>query len=201
MRPPRSRPIAVSRPARASSPSVVDGADALVAVDATSGAGGLPVQISESDVYYFAPQKCFASDGGLWIAIMSPAALERVEQIVAQRRVADGGEQLGVGPDLRVASHAGVGRRQARVPARLDLGVAHEAADPEAADMVLMAEGNGLVDDEPDPALPVRARPDPPPPSAAHDDPCHAEQHDLRPQVGARTEDGSHAGVVAATPA
>lgn len=55
--------------------------DALVAVDATSGAGGLPVQISESDVYYFAPQKCFASDGGLWIAIMSPAALERVEQI------------------------------------------------------------------------------------------------------------------------
>ncbi|GLZ45554.1 phosphoserine aminotransferase [Actinomycetospora sp. NBRC 106375] len=55
--------------------------DALVAIDATSGAGGLPVQISESDVYYFAPQKCFAADGGLWIAIMSPAALERVEQI------------------------------------------------------------------------------------------------------------------------
>jgi phosphoserine aminotransferase len=59
--------------------------DALVAVDATSGAGGLPVQISESDVYYFAPQKCFASDGGLWIAIMSPAALERVEQIDTDR--------------------------------------------------------------------------------------------------------------------
>ncbi|MEJ2884886.1 phosphoserine transaminase [Actinomycetospora aeridis] len=59
--------------------------DALVAVDATSGAGGLPVQISESDVYYFAPQKCFASDGGLWIAIMSPAALERVEQIDADK--------------------------------------------------------------------------------------------------------------------
>jgi phosphoserine aminotransferase len=59
--------------------------DALVAIDATSGAGGLPVQISESDVYYFAPQKCFASDGGLWIAIMSPAALERVEQIDADR--------------------------------------------------------------------------------------------------------------------
>jgi phosphoserine aminotransferase len=59
--------------------------DALVAVDATSGAGGLPVQISESDVYYFAPQKNFASDGGLWIAIMSPAALERVEQIDTDR--------------------------------------------------------------------------------------------------------------------
>ena len=59
--------------------------DALVAIDATSGAGGLPVQISESDVYYFAPQKSFAADGGLWIAIMSPAALERVEQIDKDR--------------------------------------------------------------------------------------------------------------------
>ncbi|WP_433786081.1 phosphoserine transaminase [Actinomycetospora sp. CA-101289] len=59
--------------------------DALVAIDATSGAGGLPVQISESDVYYFAPQKSFASDGGLWIAIMSPAALERVEEIDRDR--------------------------------------------------------------------------------------------------------------------
>jgi phosphoserine aminotransferase len=58
--------------------------DALVAVDATSGAGGLPVQIAETDVYYFAPQKCFASDGGLWIAIMSPAALARVEEIGAR---------------------------------------------------------------------------------------------------------------------
>jgi phosphoserine aminotransferase len=59
--------------------------DALVAVDATSGAGGLPVRISESDVYYFAPQKNFASDGGLWLAIMSPAAIERVEQIDTDR--------------------------------------------------------------------------------------------------------------------
>jgi phosphoserine aminotransferase len=58
----------------------------LVAIDATSGAGGLPVDVSQSDVYYFAPQKCFASDGGLWIAIMSPAALERVEQIAATDR-------------------------------------------------------------------------------------------------------------------
>ncbi len=60
--------------------------DALVLIDATSGAGGLPVDISESDVYYFAPQKCFAADGGLWIALMSPAALARVEEISASGR-------------------------------------------------------------------------------------------------------------------
>src|SRR5918993_1422358 len=54
---------------------------ALVLVDATSGAGGLPVELGEVDTYYFAPQKCFASDGGLWIAIMSPAAIERVGSI------------------------------------------------------------------------------------------------------------------------
>ena len=57
------------------------GADALHLVDATSGAGGLAVDITETDVYYFAPQKCFASDGGLWIAVMSPAALERVASL------------------------------------------------------------------------------------------------------------------------
>ncbi|RJL30791.1 phosphoserine transaminase [Bailinhaonella thermotolerans] len=61
-------------------------ADGLVLVDATSGAGGLPVQASEFDVYYFAPQKCFAADGGLWIALMSPAALERVNEIAASGR-------------------------------------------------------------------------------------------------------------------
>jgi phosphoserine aminotransferase len=57
----------------------VAGADegALVVVDATSGAGGLPVDLDEVDTYYFAPQKCFASDGGLYIALMSPAAIER----------------------------------------------------------------------------------------------------------------------------
>jgi phosphoserine aminotransferase len=60
--------------------------DALVAVDATSGAGGLPVDIAETDVYYFSPQKCFASDGGLWFAAFSPAALERVEEIAATDR-------------------------------------------------------------------------------------------------------------------
>jgi len=60
--------------------------DALVLVDATSGSGGLPVDLNEADVYYFAPQKCFASDGGLWIALMSPRALARVEEIKASGR-------------------------------------------------------------------------------------------------------------------
>lgn len=60
--------------------------DALVLVDATSGAGGLPVDVAETDVYYFAPQKCFAADGGLWAAVFSPAALARVEEIAAGGR-------------------------------------------------------------------------------------------------------------------
>ena len=61
-------------------------ADSLVLIDATSGAGGLPVDMSKVDVYYFAPQKSFASDGGLWFAIMSPKALARVEEIKASGR-------------------------------------------------------------------------------------------------------------------
>jgi phosphoserine aminotransferase len=55
--------------------------DALLLIDATSGAGGLPVDLSEADVYYFAPQKSFAADGGLWLALMSPRAVERVSQV------------------------------------------------------------------------------------------------------------------------
>ncbi len=55
--------------------------DALVLVDATSGAGGLPVDVGQSDVYYFAPQKSFASDGGLWLALMSPRAIARVAEV------------------------------------------------------------------------------------------------------------------------
>ena len=61
-------------------------ADALVLVDATSGAGGLPVDVNETDVYYFAPQKSFGSDGGLWLALMSPAAIERVAHVQATGR-------------------------------------------------------------------------------------------------------------------
>jgi phosphoserine aminotransferase len=66
----------------------VDGGDdgALLLIDATSGAGGLPVDIRDVDVYYFAPQKSFASDGGLWLAVFSPAALQRVEEIETSGR-------------------------------------------------------------------------------------------------------------------
>jgi phosphoserine aminotransferase len=59
--------------------------ESLVLIDATSGAAGLPVDIAQSDAYYFAPQKAFAADGGLWLAILSPTAIERIEQL-------DGGE-------------------------------------------------------------------------------------------------------------
>ena len=69
--------VAVERPAEAG--------DALVLIDATSGAAGLPVDIANSDAYYFAPQKGFAADGGLWLALLSPAAIARIEEL-------DGGE-------------------------------------------------------------------------------------------------------------
>src|SRR6266487_2765539 len=70
----------------------VPGADqgALVIVDATSGAGGLPVDVSETDTYYFGPQKCFGSDGGLWIALLSPAAQSRVAEVAASGRYIPG---------------------------------------------------------------------------------------------------------------
>src|SRR3954451_2716341 len=55
--------------------------ESLVLIDATSGAAGLPVEVAQTDAYYFAPQKGFASDGGLWLAILSPAAIERIEQL------------------------------------------------------------------------------------------------------------------------
>lgn len=59
---------------------------ALTVIDATSAAGGIDFDASQADVYYFAPQKNFASDGGLWFALFSPAAIERVEQIAASGR-------------------------------------------------------------------------------------------------------------------
>ena len=62
------------------------GSDALVLIDATSGAGGLPVQIDQADAYYFAPQKSFASDGGLWVALLSPAAQDRIAELHASDR-------------------------------------------------------------------------------------------------------------------
>ncbi|MHB1517991.1 MAG: phosphoserine transaminase [Acidimicrobiales bacterium] len=73
----------IRRPEGAALPS--DGGG-LVAVDATSGAGGLPVDPTQFDAYYFAPQKCFASDGGLWLALLSPSAQERIARIDASGR-------------------------------------------------------------------------------------------------------------------
>jgi phosphoserine aminotransferase len=63
-----------------------DSDGALVAIDATSGAGGLPVDLAQVDAYYFAPQKCFAADGGLWLALLSPAAQERIAALGASDR-------------------------------------------------------------------------------------------------------------------
>jgi len=62
-----------------------DAGEALVVIDGTSAAGGLPLDAGQLDVYYFAPQKAFASDGGLWLALLSPAALERIAEIEAAR--------------------------------------------------------------------------------------------------------------------
>jgi phosphoserine aminotransferase len=70
--------VGVQRPAGAG--------DALVLIDATSGAGGLPLDATQADAYYFAPQKSFGSDGGLWLALLSPAAVERIEKIAASDR-------------------------------------------------------------------------------------------------------------------
>lgn len=69
---------------------------ALVAVDATSAAGGLPWDPAEVDVYYFAPQKCFASDGGLWLAACSPAAVERIERLASSDRWRPASLDLGI---------------------------------------------------------------------------------------------------------
>jgi phosphoserine aminotransferase len=69
--------VGVQRPA---------GSDALVLIDATSGAGGLPFDASDTDAYYFAPQKNLGSDGGLWLALLSPGAIERIEQIASTDR-------------------------------------------------------------------------------------------------------------------
>ncbi|HET7573516.1 MAG TPA: phosphoserine transaminase [Solirubrobacterales bacterium] len=65
--------VPVARPA--------DAGEALVLVDATSGAGGLPVDVAEADAYYFAPQKAFGADGGLWLALLSPAAIARIGEL------------------------------------------------------------------------------------------------------------------------
>jgi phosphoserine aminotransferase len=73
--------------------------DALVLIDATSGAGGLPVDVEQADVYYFAPQKSFAADGGLWVALMSGDALARVAEIKASGRWIPGFLDLSIAVD------------------------------------------------------------------------------------------------------
>jgi phosphoserine aminotransferase len=78
--------------------------DALVAVDATSAAGGLRWDPAEVDVYYFAPQKCFASDGGLWLAACSPAALDRIAEIDASGRWKPASIDLKIALDNSVAN-------------------------------------------------------------------------------------------------
>ncbi len=84
----------IVRPAGAASP---DEGGGLVAVDATSGAGGLRVDPTQFDVYYFAPQKCFGSDGGLWLALVSPAAVGRIA------RIHDSGRWTPASMDLAIA--------------------------------------------------------------------------------------------------
>jgi len=82
-------------------PGRPEGADpgSLMIIDATSAAGGLRVDPTQFDVYYFAPQKCFASDGGLWIAVCSPAALERIATIAASGRWIPGSLDLTIALD------------------------------------------------------------------------------------------------------
>jgi phosphoserine aminotransferase len=76
-----------------------DGAEGLVVVDATSAAGGLRFDASQVDAYYFAPQKALASDGGLWLAALSPAAVERIERISAGERWVPAFLDLGIALD------------------------------------------------------------------------------------------------------
>jgi len=78
--------------------------DGLVVVDATSAAGGLAWRPSEVDVYYFAPQKCFASDGGLWFAACSPKAIERIKEIKASKRWMPASLDLSIALDNSVAN-------------------------------------------------------------------------------------------------
>jgi phosphoserine aminotransferase len=77
--------VPVLRPQRAADPGGGEGGP-LILIDATSGAGGLPVEVADADAYYFAPQKSFAADGGLWVALLSPAAQERIARLHASER-------------------------------------------------------------------------------------------------------------------
>jgi phosphoserine aminotransferase len=107
---------------------------ALILIDATSGAGGLPVQIEHADAYYFAPQKGFASDGGLWLALLSPAALERIGRIDADR---PGGRWIPEFLSLQTALENSVKDQTYNTPAIATLFVLAEQLD-------WMLDGGGL---------------------------------------------------------
>jgi phosphoserine aminotransferase len=94
--------------------------DALVVVDATSGAGGLPWSPAEVDVYYFAPQKCFASDGGLWLAACSPAALDRIGSIHST------GRWIPASLDLKIALDNSLANQTYNTPALATLVLLNE---------------------------------------------------------------------------
>lgn len=92
---------------------------ALVLVDGTSAAGGVPIDATQTDAYYFAPQKGFASDGGLWVALLSPAAIERSERLASERWVP---ESL----DLSIAVANSRGNQTLNTPALATLFLMHE---------------------------------------------------------------------------
>ena len=108
-------------------PVVRPSADGLVLVDATSAAGGLRVDPRAFDVYYFAPQKCFAADAGVWLALCSPAAIARIERIAASGRWVPPSLDLGIALEQSrldqtyntpALAHAVPPRRPGRVDAR-----------------------------------------------------------------------------------
>ena len=99
------------------------GADGLVLVDATSAAGGLRFDPNEVDVYYFAPQKCLASDGGLWLAAVSPAAVERIE------RIASSGRWVPPSLDLKIALENSRKDQTYNTPALATIFLAHQQVD------------------------------------------------------------------------
>jgi phosphoserine aminotransferase len=124
-------------------PVVRPGGDALVLIDATSGAGGLPVDVARTDAYYFAPQKSFAADGGLWVALLSPAAQERIAKLAGAAATAGGGATSDAGETA-----ASDGAAQPRwIPQFLSLATALENSlkdqtynTPAVATLFLLAE-------------------------------------------------------------
>ena len=127
---------------------------ALVAVDATSAAGGLRWNPTEVDVYYFAPQKCFASDGGLWLAACSPAAIERINEIGSSDRWRPASLDLQIALDnstknqttTRLRCHPGDARRAAPVDERRRrLDFAAGRSDASAATLYAWADASDFA--------------------------------------------------------